>query len=261
MQRTFIIALGLFLAGIACLAQAQIPNVKFFGTCSQLGNDQFTKLLVHADGTNGATAFKDSSKAAHALTANGSANLITAVKKFGTAAANLPTTGNYVTSPASADWFLSTDLWTIDFEANYATWPTFGHANATIWSQSASNGWILNFGTTSMGQTIVDLFMISGGISVGEYLWVVTPNTGVFDHWEVSRSGSSFFLFQNGTPISTTVITNLGTGSIPDSGDVLNIGNRNAPFDTGVTLDEVRLSRGIVRHTSAFQRPVAAYCP
>ncbi|MDY7037988.1 MAG: hypothetical protein SV375_17720 [Thermodesulfobacteriota bacterium] len=45
--------------------------------------DEYTKLLIHSDTTNGSTTFEDSSDSGHSITPNGDVHHSTAQAKFG----------------------------------------------------------------------------------------------------------------------------------------------------------------------------------
>ena len=97
------------------------------------GNDRFTYLLLHCDGTNGSTSFPDASQSNHALTAYGTAAVSTAQSKFGGASLSADGTVNsYLETPDSIDWNLlngegTIDLWVyLNSLANFTTLITAG---------------------------------------------------------------------------------------------------------------------------------------
>ena len=82
---------------------------------SGAGGGAQTVLLLHCDGTDGATTFTDSSDTSHTVTANGNAQIDTDQSKFGGASGLFDGTGDYLSIPDSADWDFGTGDWTIDF--------------------------------------------------------------------------------------------------------------------------------------------------
>jgi hypothetical protein len=84
------------------------------------GNDAFTKILLHMDGTNGSTTFTDTNAggSAHTWTANGNAQISTAQSKFGGASGLFDGTGDYITTPDHADYTLGSGDFTIDLWFN-----------------------------------------------------------------------------------------------------------------------------------------------
>src|SRR4051812_18566118 len=82
-----------------------------------LGNDSFTKVLLHLDGANTSTSFIDVNEggSVHAWTAAGNAQLSTAQFKFGSASGLFnPATSDKVTTPASSDFNLGASDLSID---------------------------------------------------------------------------------------------------------------------------------------------------
>ena len=71
------------------------------------GNDAYTKLLLHMDGTDDAQVFIDSGAGAncpHTMTANSNVKTEDTQKKFGTTSAYFDGTGDYITLSDSTDW-------------------------------------------------------------------------------------------------------------------------------------------------------------
>jgi hypothetical protein len=80
------------------------------------GNDSFTKILLHMDGTNGSTTFTDSNSggSAHTWTAAGDAKLTTGTYKFGGASGIFDGTGILSLHADSSDFTLGSGDWTVD---------------------------------------------------------------------------------------------------------------------------------------------------
>lgn len=81
------------------------------------GLNSDTKLLLHCDGTDGATSFPDESDSNHTVTANGNAQVDTAEKKWGTGSALLDGTGDSLSITDSDDFNIvanGTDSYTLD---------------------------------------------------------------------------------------------------------------------------------------------------
>lgn len=68
------------------------------------GLDSHTKLLLHLDGNDGATETTDASDNPHSITFVGTAQLDTAIKKWGSSSLLLDGNSDYLTIPDSADW-------------------------------------------------------------------------------------------------------------------------------------------------------------
>lgn len=255
MRKAAGIAFGLLLAGFVCLAQAQMPNVQLLGACSQLGNDQFTKLLVHADGTNGSTAFKDNSTANHAITAHGAAQVSTSEKAFGNGSAALGgASGNYLSSPDSTDWTFGTGDFTVDMRLRFTSTSSL---MAIAFQLQGNDGWFAFFNTSGDGKLHFLGRTNSGATSTGSFEATPSFSTNVWYHVAFVRSGSSGLIFQNGALLATTVTAPLTT--FVDVAAELDVGG--VSIASPAFEDEFRISKGIARWTSTFSPPVAAYCP
>jgi hypothetical protein len=80
------------------------------------GNDTYTKVLLHFDGSDASTTITDSNSggSAHTWTAAGNAQIDTAQYKFGGASGLFDGTGDWVTTPDHADFTLGSSDFTID---------------------------------------------------------------------------------------------------------------------------------------------------
>lgn len=102
------------------------------------------KLLLHLNGTDGATATTDTSNSAHTINFAGTAQLDTAQKKFGTASLLLDGDSDDINIADSVDWDLlasSTDDWTVDLHVKHVD-----HVGVEIYIaqfESTTNFWQL----------------------------------------------------------------------------------------------------------------------
>lgn len=217
------------------------------------GNDIFTKLLLHCDGAAGSTIFLDSAFGAvpHVMTANGNAQVDTARSVFGGCAFLSDGTSDYLTSPNSADWDLGTagaGDFTIDF------WVNFNSTTGQQGLMGADNG----VGTT--GWEIL--------VSAGGNFLIVTQNSTVFNtawsrstniwyHVAIVRRGAVITVYINGTSLGTAT-----DGSWQSGANGLIIGTGNTGLVQGFIngwMDEIRISKGVARWTSAFIPPTRRY--
>ena len=72
------------------------------------------QLLLHCNGTDGATTFTDSAPTPKAVTAYGNAHVETDQAKFGTASAAFDGNGDYLTVTNHAGLNLSSGNWTVE---------------------------------------------------------------------------------------------------------------------------------------------------
>jgi len=226
-----------------------------------VGNDSFTKILLHMDGSNGGTTFTDTNAggSAHTWSAS-SATTSTTSPKFGTAA-GLFSAGQISTSD-SADFTLGSGAWTVDFwmHRNGNGAPGSPMGIAAQWgnnpSGAAANSILIEMGTTSLVTCT-----ISNGSTVEAVSAGALPSNNAWHHIAFVRSGNDMISFMNGTLVSTN---SLGSYTIPNSSELFRIGAPGSvPSRINYTgfLDEFRLSVGIARWTSSFTPEVVAYGP
>jgi len=91
--------------------------------------DPYTKLLVHFDGADGATAY--TAETGQTATFVNQAELDTAQKKFGATSVLFDGTGDAVTFPDSDDWALG-NAFTIDCQVMVSTFPSDAGADNII---------------------------------------------------------------------------------------------------------------------------------
>lgn len=221
------------------------------------GNDAYTKLLLHCDGTEGSTTFTDSSASGHTVTANGNAQITTASKKFGTGSALLDGTGDYLSVPDHADWYMGTGLVTLEawFKGNYPI--DFDILNQYA---DAANYWYFHF-EVFWGTAYLRLKIRSGASTLLDLVATVSITVSQLNHVAALRGWGGdpdvWAITLNGVAVATT------TASItwPDLATQLNIGRNmdSATLCLNGNMDEIRVSKGIARWTSNFGVPGRQY--
>ena len=217
--------------------------------------DSYTKLMLHCNGTDGSTTFTD--EIGKTVTANGTAQIDTAQKKFGTASGLLDGDSDYLSLVDSDDWNFGTGDFTID------CWVRFNSLNGAqvIVSQwdDANNRWAL-YKNTGNGFTFL---VTDGGVAVFDVdSSGTTLATNTWYHIALRRSGATLEIYVDGVKQTTTGTTT--TSSMPDLTSVLIIGNSGAVgYDWYFNgwIDELRISKGIARWTANFTPSTSAYIP
>ena len=178
--------------------------------------------------------------------AQGNAKLSTAQKKFGTASLALDGTGDYATVVTQPDFLLGTGNWTIELWV-YKTGTTGGIQQLIDFRATAPTIaptlYLTAVGTPTFNVNAVNV--ITAGSAVANNIWT---------HIAVSKSGTSTKMFINGTQTGSTYTDNNNYIQGP-----LTIGARwdGASGFLGY-LDDVRISKGVARYTTAFTAPSAA---
>lgn len=216
------------------------------------GIDSYTKLMLHGDGTHGSTTILDSALSPKSLTAYGAASLSNAQSKFGATSMKFnPATSDYVTAPHSADFDFGAGDFTIDgwiYQlSNAAPMSIVARERAATYP-----GFIMGYGTAGS-----NVYMSSNGTSwdIAGPQSLGTPVINDWSHVEVGRSGNTFYAFRDGVLISTWT----SSLALAASSNPLSIGSCQAGTYMNGYISELRISKGICRHTAAFTPETAPY--
>jgi len=211
--------------------------------------DQYTKLLIHSDSTNGSTQFVDASSNPHPITAYGNVNHSTSVQQVGATSIYFDGYGDYLSTPNSPDWDFGTDNFTVEFWL----YPT----------SSSLSGVRLFLGTYAPGQYkgwtigIVNGKLAFSADTNGVPSWDVRledPNSLVSDTWYhclVVRNADEWSLIKNGTVVDSSQVS----GALYPSGARLEIGESYSSYQFIGYLDEIHISKGIDRQSQLPAKP------
>jgi len=202
------------------------------------GIDEYTKLMLHADGADNGEIFTDDSASNHTVTRSVAVTK-TGEKQFGTAAGYFDGTG-YLTVPASSDWNFGTDDFTIDFW-NYAiTNSPISKVNGAIFHTDDTVNYIGIYTSKSNSKVFTSIR--------GTYAQYDAPILNVWTHYAVVRYNGQVYMYQNGTELGNYAYAT----SMDFSSYGVNIGiDMWANYITGY-VDELRVSNGIARWTTDF---------
>jgi hypothetical protein len=216
---------------------------------ANIGDTNFAdvSLLLHGDGTSGSTTITDSSSNAVVVTANGNAQIDTAVKKFGTGSIQFDGDNDYLSAGTSLGNF-----GTGDFTIEMWIYPI--SYNRGLFSKTTS--------TSGSSPPSISAYMTSTALLVGVNSGSATgswntcsalPALNQWSHLAICRSGTDLRCFLNGTSI-----LNVTNNADVDNSLTLRIGywRLNAVFEG--YMDDIRFS-GAARYTSNFTAPTAAF--
>ena len=257
LKKLGIVAAGLPFLGFGSKAYATVARRAMMAAAGVAdgGNDSYTVLLAHMDGTDDAQVFTDSGagpNCPHTMTAEGNVKTENTQKKFGTTSAYFDGTGDHIALAGSNDWAFGSEDFAID------CWIRLDSV--------AAEEWILNIGPSAndrLGIAIHDVlgayvYFKIGGADVGNFTQGAVTGWAVNTWYHVAlvRNGSSWVFYRHGTSIAT----NTNSTAVPDFG-ALYVGTHYA---TGASsfdgyIDELRISKGIARWTANFTPPNAAY--
>lgn len=219
------------------------------------GNDAFTKILLHMDGSNGGTTFTDvnAGGSPHTWTPS-SATTSASAAKFGPT--SMLTASGYITTPDHADFTIGSGDFTIDFWIN----PNGTTGYQGLCGQSDSLG---NLASVSVymwrdASNRILALSVAAGVGGGASLASTATLTGSsWSHLALVKSGTSLKLYIDGVNDGSATYPILG---VNDSSRPWTIGRAgDVAGASSCYIDEFRFSVGIARWTSNFTPPAAQY--
>src|SRR3972149_10957410 len=214
------------------------------------GIDSNVKLMLHNNGPDGSTTFTDDSDSGHVGTANGQAQIDTAQAKFGCASGLFDGSGDYVSFPDSADWDFGTndmaiDCWVMFFSVS---------GNQCIVGRPTSGSSYLYLALEGGGIRFRDF---DGGNIIDANFGAISLSTMTWYHFAVTRNGSDFRFFVNGTQHGSTVVN---ASAFTVRATPLEVGANSAiGYYFNGWIDELRISNGDSRWTATFTPPTEEY--
>jgi hypothetical protein len=229
------------------------------------GNDSFTKILLHMEGTDGidATGTTDSAigqtggAGTRSWTAP-SALAVTSdevVAKFGTTSLwDISGTVGHIVATHDADMVYGSGDWTVDFWFNRRSQTG---ARGLFGQLSPSSGVAAN---NALGAQFNSSNVLQAFVSVGSTIHTLTGSTAFtntsWNHFALTRNGNTVTLWANGASEASTTVS----GSVNNPGlDYEICRMRSGVNSLFGFIDEFRLSIGVARWTSSFTPPTEAY--
>lgn len=206
--------------------------------------------LLHFDGADGSTSIVDQKGRSWVASGSGSA-LDTDFAAFGPSSLRLSGGGSSLveTVSASADFDLSGD-YTLETMIRPAS-----IGNNAVITIGTSNAERITLGISTTLGLYLYTATTSGGAAVRISSGASTISTGVWRHVAVTKESGTWRLFLHGSLIGTSSTASYPTGSVKvfvgagASSDTLYSGH----------IDEMRITKGVARYTSAFTPPTAAF--
>lgn len=253
-------------SGITRTTNATYANGSYY-LLDGSGIDDKTMFVLHFDGTSGSSNWVDSSTYTRTLTTGGGGPIITNFSKFGTGSLYLDGSDDFLEimdnsalEPSDSNFVIECWLYSISADSGAFIFkgqnngepgggPTYTALAGDTFDVPNYQGWFINQETEQTGNA--DLKLDSAG---GTKLLT----TGVWCHYAMVRSGSSWYAYTNG------VLRDTGSfaGSVMDLTNSWKFGK--GPVDPtyfiNAYVDEVRLSIGTDRGwISGFTPPAQAY--
>jgi hypothetical protein len=226
------------------------------------GIDSYTKLMLHMNGTDASTTFTDSSLSPKTVTANGNAQIDTAQSKFGGASGLFDGTGDYLSTPNSADFDFGSGDFTIDFWMRISSNPTdyVSFLNRRVDDNNQIR--FLWFGNDVSGGGRLFFRVLDGGVtttaSTSGYNFI--PSHDAWHHIAVVRTGNTIKFFVDGTQFAVDYTFNITIPSLNATTLIsVDTNGGTSQYYLNGWLDEYRVSKGIARWTSDFTPPTEEY--
>lgn len=225
-------------------------------------------LLAHGDGGTGSTTFTDSSSYAHTMTPKNGATQDAIYKKFGVSSIQVSTGRpgyTYLTVPAAGSEFsfgagvdFTIEMWLRPFSTDVADFSfILGKDN-----NSVQRGW--NFYINKTNGNLIFFINPTSGAGTALTASGNFPGTysGQWVHVAATRSGGDLRLFVNGQVVASA--SGVGYAVNNPSGPLVIGGLWNgSAVATALKflghLDDVRITNGVARYTSAFTVPAEAF--
>jgi hypothetical protein len=196
------------------------------------------KLLLHLDGSNGATSATDSSASARAMTFYGNAQLTTTSPKYGSAALLLDGTGDYIDTPSSADFEFAGDF-TLE---------------AWVYLTTSSGSYKTIFGSGTYGlyhySNTLTWYSTAAGLNT-----FGTITNDAWHHIAISRSGTSLKCFIDGVQSGSTLTSS--TSFTCTTTWKIGYDTIGSAYLTS-KIDDIRVTKGVARYTADFTAPTGA---
>lgn len=202
-------------------------------------------LLLHGDGTNGSTTFVDSSSNGLVPTAGGNAQISTAQSKFGGASILFDGSGDFVhlptTTALSMPGAFTIEMWVYPSVSMVAEKYLFSSINVGSFTIQTVGSNLLTYDTSG-------------------HVHGSPPSSGAWHHYALTRNASGVLQGWLDGSLYGSSWTNASTTVYGMSNS--DIGSRTsgtAAQSFSGYIDDVRITKGVARYTSAFTPPARAF--
>ena len=237
------------------------PTGLYEGTPSAGGSAHaLISLLLHFDGTDGATTTTDDGPDERTITLAGDAELDTAQKKFGTASLLLDGNGDLASAVDHGDFDFGSEDFTV--EGFFRISSLGNNAFFSHWENGDASGqsfYLVHFNSSN---TLRFAYRLTTGLVEANYTW--EPSTNTFYHIAVVRYGTTLKVYIDGVAV---ISESVSTTSFITSEDPFRIGAFNDATTASPTLDwffaghvdEVRVTKGQARYIANFVPTTSAF--
>ena len=222
--------------------------------------DTRISLLLHFDGTDGATTTTDDGPDERTITLAGNAQLDTAQKKFGTASLLLDGNGDLASAADDGDFDFGSGDFTV--EGFFRISSLGNNVFFSHWENGDAAGQSFYLVHFNGSNTLRFAYRLTTGIVESSYTW--EPSADTFYHIAVVRYGTTLKVYIDGVAV---ISDSVSTTSLIASEDPFRIGAFNDATTASPTLewefaghvDEVRVTKGQARYIANFVPTTSAF--
>lgn len=181
------------------------------------------------------------------LETQGGSQINTTTKKYGTGSIRLDSSDDVLIIPPSPETIIGTAPFTIECWVNA---PSFTNNNAIVskGTTTLSTNWFLRTNTSAQAQ-----FLYNGSTAI---TGSTTLSTNTWHHIAVVGTRTAITLYVNGVQDATVSYTYNYT---ENSRVGIGIGRTTTGSTPDIFVDDLRITHGVARYTSAFTPPTAAF--
>ena len=217
-------------------------------------------LLLHFDGSDGATTTTDDGPDERTITLAGNAQLDTAQKKFGTASLLLDGNGDLASAADDGDFDFGSGDFTV--EGFFRISSLGNNAFFSHWENGDAAGQSFYLVHFNGSDTLRFAYRLTTGLVESSYTW--EPSADTFYHIAVVRYGTTLKVYIDGVAV---ISDSVSTTSLIASEDPFRIGAFNDATTASPTLewefaghvDEVRVTKGQARYIANFVPTTSAF--
>lgn len=202
-------------------------------------------LLMHME------SLADSSSLHRTVTATAGAAITSTSQKFGANSAYLNGSG-YLSASNSSAYSFGTGDFTVEFWLNSPiAWTSQGGSSGLIGMKTndTTNGWVIYRNTTQPNKLAIRLTGTTDCFSTS------APSTGAWDHWAVTRQGTTVRWFKNGALDASCT----NGSNISDTAPLYIGYSQTWGGYAKVYMDDIRITKGVARYATSFTPPSAAF--
>jgi hypothetical protein len=220
------------------------------------GNDSFTYLLLHCDGSDGSTSFPDASQSNLTMSVTGNAQVDAAQSKFGAGSLLLDGMGDYLFHNSTSVFDFGTGDFAIDFWLRLAGSQVGSEAAHCLIDLRSSGGANEPYVFYVQDGEASELFYLFSDELIHQEFDVPTE---AWLHIAMTRASGVFRCFLDGSLLASTTRTDNCTNGRLTIGTFVDQRNTSDDWKLAGWMDEIRISKGAARWTASFSPPTTPY--